>query len=301
MKKRTITAIFMLIVLAPIMIVAELFIVMKIVLGALAVVGVHELLSNNGKEYSKSVKITSYVLTVLLFVGIVGVKSGVNKLGLNNLVNPYALISILFVVFVLLVLTVFNENFNIKEMSEVLGSILYVTLGISSIVILRSIGIEFLILLFLTTMFTDIIAYLIGVKFGKNKMAPTISPKKSWEGAVSGTLIATILVGTLGLFYGYIFKGKIFNINDNKTILDSIKLFGGLNMVGKGLLIYILVFLLSITGQIGDLVASKMKRTYEIKDFGYIFPGHGGVLDRFDSAMFAGMLLTLVLSFILVL
>ena len=59
--------------------------------------------------------------------------------------------------------------------------------------------------------------------------------------------------------------------------------------------------MISIIGQLGDLVESKIKRVYNVKDFGNIFPGHGGVLDRFDSAMFAGMFLIIVLTFLTIL
>lgn len=118
---------------------------------------------------------------------------------------------------------------------------------------------------------TDTFAYLFGVKFGKRKLAPDISPKKSVEGAIAG-LIGGSVVGVLMIF--------LFNISmhTNSTELIIVIISG-----------FFLSMFLSFMVQIGDLVASKIKRTFEIKDFGTLFPGHGGVIDRFDSLIYAGV------------
>ncbi|MBQ3112373.1 MAG: phosphatidate cytidylyltransferase, partial [Firmicutes bacterium] len=112
---------------------------------------------------------------------------------------------------------------------------------------------------FAMTMLPDSGAYFIGCAFGKHKLAPTISPKKTWEGAVGGTAFALLLL-----------------------VPYAVKLLG---MPAVPALVC--VFIGSVLGQIGDLLESKLKRWGGVKDSGNFFPGHGGVLDRLDSLMLA--------------
>ncbi|MCL2300949.1 MAG: phosphatidate cytidylyltransferase [Firmicutes bacterium] len=111
---------------------------------------------------------------------------------------------------------------------------------------------------------TDIFALFVGVKFGKHKLAPRISPKKTWEGAVGGLLGAAL--ANVGLALAF-----------NLWILEQHKI----SLLAVGLLSP----LLGLVSMLGDLAASVLKRNYGVKDFGKIFPGHGGVMDRFDSVL----------------
>ena len=124
------------------------------------------------------------------------------------------------------------------------------------------------LLLLFTVWVTDTGAFEIGRRFGKHKMAPTISPNKSWEGAVGGLLVALLIAG------GYAVSAL------------------GINIM-MGLLI---VAIGSVAGQIGDLIESKVKRLAGVKDSGSLFPGHGGVLDRFDSILLASPVVYLLLQ-----
>lgn len=130
---------------------------------------------------------------------------------------------------------------------------------------------------------TDTVAYLIGSKYGKHKLAPEISPKKSVEGAIAG-LIGGAIIGVICTF---LFQIVVFS-SEVKLIQKLLIIF----------IIFVFSLILSASVQIGDLVASKLKRSYEIKDFGKIFPGHGGVLDRFDSLIFAGAVYYVLVQFI---
>lgn len=121
---------------------------------------------------------------------------------------------------------------------------------------------------------TDTFAYLVGRKWGKRKMAPTISPKKSVEGAIGG-LVAGIVFGVAILF--------LYQIVETTDQIFLIILIGAL-----------ISGLISCAVQFGDLVESKFKRSFEVKDFGNILPGHGGILDRFDSFIYSGVIFYIV-------
>lgn len=112
---------------------------------------------------------------------------------------------------------------------------------------------------FVLVWINDTFAYLFGSQFGKHKLFPRISPKKSWEGAIGGG-VTTIAVGLLLVPY-----------------------MNGLDYIDAGVISAIVV----IFGSFGDLIESMFKRCMEIKDSGNIMPGHGGMLDRFDSILFA--------------
>ncbi|MDF2591952.1 MAG: hypothetical protein K0S75_1418 [Clostridia bacterium] len=115
---------------------------------------------------------------------------------------------------------------------------------------------------FLTAWFTDSAAYFTGISIGKHKLSPMISPKKTIEGALGGIIGCSLLTTVFGILIG----------NYNSSI---------------GIYNFILIGLLcGIFSQLGDLAASYIKRYAKVKDFGKLIPGHGGILDRFDSILF---------------
>lgn len=127
-------------------------------------------------------------------------------------------------------------------------------------------GFYFLIFAVFASWMTDIFAYFVGSKFGKHKLCPNISPKKSVEGAIGGIAGAVLLnVLLLFVFKKFIFEGE-----------------ARLSYIGVALLSVVL----SVVSMFGDLAASTVKRNFGIKDFGKLLPGHGGIMDRFDSALF---------------
>ena len=158
-------------------------------------------------------------------------------------------------------------------------------------------GVRFIVYMFLITISTDIFAYFFGMLFGKHKMVERISPKKTWEGAVGGTIMGTLIATLFAFLYGNLFPESL-NTGDFKTIFSVFSGVEEMNPVIQLVVIAVVSFLASIAGQIGDLVASRMKRTYDIKDFGNIFPGHGGILDRFDSSILVAMILLAAFLFV---
>ena len=119
-------------------------------------------------------------------------------------------------------------------------------------------------LIFLCSWGCDTCAYCVGMLIGKHKMSPKLSPKKSIEGAVGGVVGAALLT----ILYGMIFKSAM---NSTQT---HVFIMAGISAVG------------ALISMVGDLTASAIKRNYEIKDYGKLIPGHGGILDRFDSVIF---------------
>ena len=130
---------------------------------------------------------------------------------------------------------------------------------------------------FLCSWGCDTCAYCVGVLIGKHKMAPKLSPKKSIEGAVGGVLGSALLTA----LYCFIFRNHM-NIDGTEiAILAVIAAVAGL------------------ISMVGDLCASAIKRNYDIKDYGHLIPGHGGILDRFDSMIITAPIIYYLASFFL--
>lgn len=130
-------------------------------------------------------------------------------------------------------------------------------------------------LIFLCSWGCDTCAYLVGVMFGKHKMAPVLSPKKSIEGGIGGVLGAALL----GFIYAVIFSDKL-SIENANIIFPVVCAAGG------------------IISQIGDLTASGIKRNHDIKDYSKLIPGHGGILDRFDSVIITAPIIYYLVTYL---
>lgn len=144
-------------------------------------------------------------------------------------------------------------------------SLIYAPVMLSFVFLTRQLenGIYLVWMIFISSWISDTCAYLVGVMIGKHKLAPALSPKKSIEGAVGG-IVGAALVGAL--FGAYL---------DNSLLLEDFAVMLAI-VGGVG----------SVISQVGDLAASAIKRNHEIKDYGKLIPGHGGIMDRFDSVIF---------------
>lgn len=159
-----------------------------------------------------------------------------------------------------------NGSFRMDDAAYTLFGIIYIPYLLSFTVMIRNMdrGFEYIWLVIIGASVTDIFAYFAGTFFGKHKIVPAISPKKTVEGAIGGALGCMVIM----IIYGVLF------INRQGTAPVEVYHFA---LVG---------LLCGILSQIGDWAASSVKRAAGIKDFGRLIPGHGGIMDRCDSFLF---------------
>ncbi len=180
---------------------------------------------------------------------------------------------------VMLIMYVFTfPKYKSQEIMLSFFGLFYVAILLSYLYLIRESadGIFTIWLIFIASWGCDTCAYLFGMTLGKHKMAPVLSPKKSIEGAIGGVIGAVLI----GLIYAFIVKDYISFIK-NPLIVFPIVCFVG-----------------ALISMVGDLAASAIKRNFEIKDYGKLIPGHGGVLDRFDSVIFIAPVIYYFLEFI---
>ena len=303
-NKRLITGLLLISIIIPIISVPSLVNVFEFIMAFFVIGASIEFLNMFEKEslLSKRFRFVTILSALLIHVSIAGLM-GWNQSpvtfenrGLLHVTIPFMLVG-LFIYFVL------SHNFSVTNVGKALLVMIYVGFGSASIVLLRLIGVRFIVYMLLISTLTDTFAYFIGMKFGKHKMTPNISPKKSWEGAIGGSIVATIIASIFAMYYGDIFVvgtflGDLFNSSGEKTLLDRLLIGSNISFEVQFLFVFILTFFATIVSQFGDLMASKLKRHYQIKDFGSIFPGHGGIMDRFDSVMLVSMFLSASFFFI---
>lgn len=172
--------------------------------------------------------------------------------------NPQLInLALALIVILSMSLIVFTKDKNIKDICVTLLGIFYIPFLLFHIIYLGNT--KYIWLIFIISFGTDTFAYITGNLIGKRKLSPNVSPNKTVEGSIGGIIGAIVL----SLVYA--------NING----------------IASPMHIVIVSLLGSMISQVGDLTASKIKRYAGIKDYGFIMPGHGGVLDRFDSIIFA--------------
>ncbi len=175
----------------------------------------------------------------------------------------------LFIGFLLLLMVVYVITYPVYRTEQVMTAffgLFYVCIMLSYIYQVRILEDGFILiwLIFIGAWGSDTCAYAVGMLFGKHKITPKLSPKKSVEGCIGGVIGAALI----GYLYALILGNKIVGV-ENPRILFAI--------IGA---------CASVISQFGDLAASAIKRNHDIKDYGRLIPGHGGILDRFDSIIF---------------
>lgn len=236
---------------------------LKISVVLLSLGGMYEFYKVSKTDGYKPISIVGYLLCLAYYIYL---GHGFN---LTNAVGIFIL-----VVFFLMMVPVFNTDRNFVDVALTILPFFYVGIFFSFILLLSNMenGRYFLWVIFISSWGCDTLAYYFGRYLGKHKLIPKVSPKKTVEGAIGG-LLGSILGCTL---YGYI-----------------IARFG----IVIPLYHYIIIGLLGgIIGQCGDLVASSIKRHAGVKDYSNIIPGHGGILDRFDSILLVSVVIYYYIS-----
>lgn len=257
MTKRIMTAIVALGVLAPFLIFSNTFMLL-IFSGGLSVIALYEVLDCIGLVKKLFISVPTFIVSAAAVIMTRTVR---------DTDRYFTLLFIIFFIYIVYILTVsvFSRGtVPLGDAAIMCMSGVYIIFGFCSIVLLRDLeyGEYIYLLAFLAPWISDSCAYFIGINFGRHKLIPDVSPKKTVEGAVGGIVCGTASVA----LYGFIVS-RIISTDASYPAL----IFAG--------------FIMCILSQCGDLIASLIKRHYNKKDYGYVFPGHGGVMDRFDSIL----------------
>lgn len=252
---------------------------LRAVTTVLSLIGMYELYKAvSGKI--KSVHLVGFILEIIYAVSIILVfdeSCAENAVGGAMLLFPFlGAIFIIMMIVILTILVIDHRNTNINDASITVFGFFYVGAILSLICFIRDLGMFYVWLPFIYAFGSDTGAYFTGSLIGKHKLTPELSPKKTVEGSVGGVLTAVIIT----VIYSFLF---------NKFTGGNYSyIYCGAAVVG------------AILSQIGDLAASSIKRYTGIKDYGKLMPGHGGVLDRFDSVIFTAPAVFLVCIFELI-
>lgn len=306
MKTRIITGIVLLLVLLPCVLIGD-WLYMAVVVFVVGV-GLHEIIKSTGNKYPLIFRLILYIFTYSFVFWVFLQKGNAVQLPAvyyNSETFRFYMydirISTMGVGFLLAILFLFaiiGQKTELKDVFYLYTMSLFLGFAGQSLLFLRfcpealSINTEsynrfstsiLIIFVAAATMLNDICAYFVGVLFGKHKMAPVISPKKTWEGFAGGIILGSVLSTGLVLV-----ADLVFNVPVLDGILDAEHWY----------YVVIMSVCLCLASVLGDLMFSAIKRCYKIKDFGNVFPGHGGILDRFDSILVTAILSAIVIVFI---
>ncbi|MDQ0148942.1 phosphatidate cytidylyltransferase [Eubacterium multiforme] len=230
----------------------------------LSILGMYEFYNALKQKDFHPISIVGYILIIVYYLT-------------NTNFNTLTYI-VVFATFILLMIPVINLKYTFIDVAITLLGFLYVGILFSFLHLVNmKFGGQYLVwLIFIGSWMTDTSAYYAGRFFGKHKLCPKVSPKKTIEGSIGGMIGSTIFCGLFGIIVSkYIYIMPVYNY-------------------------FIIGALCGIFSQFGDLVASSIKRYVGIKDYSNLIPGHGGILDRFDSILFSGLVVFYYLTFIVV-
>ncbi|MER2089124.1 MAG: phosphatidate cytidylyltransferase [Sporosarcina sp.] len=252
MKQRILTAIVALILFVPFVVMGGL--PFTIAIYAIATIGLYELLRMRDIQLFSVVGLLTWAALVVLLMPIAWSDAVFEILGYTKIEMAFA------IVLILLIYTVVVKNrYTFDHVAFSVMGALYVGIGFYYFIETRMYGIEYVVYALMVIWTTDSGAYFIGRKIGKRKLWPEISPNKTVEGFIGGILSAVVFAFIFQYFYP---------------------------IASTYLILIAVTVVASIVGQLGDLVESALKRHYDVKDSGQLLPGHGGILDRFDSLLF---------------
>ena len=313
MRTRIITAIIAIIFALPIVLVGDwaFFALVSLLL----VCAVVEIVRCAKRKYSKALYIVSFILAFLILLwNILGDLPLSSSWRLFDSYNHiYVSITILFIGLCLAIFTVLiDKNFTIIDACFIVTTVMTISLGFESGLFLRYLpsfvyhhplnGVPpdvsyfnfydnlesclLVVYVLVGACLNDAFAYFVGVFFGRNKLNERISPKKTWEGFFGGVILTAIFLCAFAFILASVDSGKH-------------ALLPGILDLEHWYHIVVVSCLIPLVSTLGDLVFSSIKRYYGIKDFSNVLPGHGGVLDRFDSILFSTTTVAIYISIFL--
>lgn len=285
MKQRIITGIIVILIMIPILLFAQTP-VLPIAIAIGSVIAMFEIMRCIGMHKAYAFAIPLYLLAASMpflsrFMALGSLNATVKPESAKHLAQ-YGAILMIIILFYFFTVAIFSHGkYNLTNVCVLFATSFYILMGFNSILIMHDNeqGGHILYLgIFISAWVTDVFAYFCGMLFGrggKHKLIPDVSPKKTVEGSIGGMIFCVLCMVIFGLVCNH------FTEYDSNILMFAI---GG--------------FLASIVSQIGDLLMSYVKRHYGIKDFSQLFPGHGGVLDRFDSILAVSIAMMCLTTFV---
>lgn len=274
MKQRLISAVVGLAILAVVLLLFNT-IALNIVVAAIGLLAVWELLHATG--------CTKFRLLTVLSMGMAAVIPFLNP---RTVLGFFPFFCYAFVLALFGILIRQHEQLHVEKLAMAFMISLIVPFAVYVLVYIRDHfdggeqGLFYIVVALGAAWFTDSGAYFIGRAFGRHKMAPKVSPNKTVEGAVGGVVICVLCLLLVSFGYGHLsaWMGQPVQIHYGNILLGAP--------------------VAALAGILGDLSASVIKRQYGVKDYGHIMPGHGGVMDRFDSVLFVLPMMLILIHFL---
>ena len=258
MLKRVITGACILALLVPIVIFSGI-IVLPITIAIISLISAYEIAKCMKMNVKHQITIPIYLCAIVFPFLMRYMNSFVSVAMIGFICAVFYLIYL----FVLIITS--HGKLNFSEISAFFAIETYIITALNSVIYIRDFddnGKFIIVLIFVGAWITDTFAYFTGVLIGKHKLIEDVSPKKTIEGSIGGIFFCALAYVLFGIIVDTFFGG-----NSNRLLLA------------------ISGILMSVISQVGDLIMSVIKRYYGVKDYGKIFPGHGGMLDRFDSIL----------------
>ena len=262
MKQRVISAIVALIIVVPLIILGG--VPYYIGMGIVSIIGFYEIT----KVYDHEKEIPMYIKLVVLITYLCLIASAIKE-SYFTLDHRFIILNIFACTLPLIVYD--RSKYDSEDAFKLLATVLLLSISFNFMIVIRNMSLYYLLYVLTITIMFDTFAHFVGTLIGKKKLCAKISPNKTVEGFIGGV--------AFGTFLGSVFFLTLISANANVF------------------LVIIISFILSIISELGDLIFSAIKRKYGIKDYGNIMPGHGGILDRLDSFIFAILAFSYLVSF----
>lgn len=280
MIKRIITATVALAVFIPTLIFSDTW-VFPLVISFLSALGCFELISCVGQKKNLLILIPvlTYAASFPLLMRYMNYLWFSPEQMLPEFMKLAIGVTMVLMLYVFSVSVFMNNKISITETGIILAGCIYIVAAFTSIIYIRDkleFGQYIFLMIFMCAWITDSFAYFVGKFIGKHKLIPAVSPKKTIEGAIGGVI-------------GCVISTVLFGVIMENLILDGER--------ANYLVLVISGIFISVVSQTGDLIMSLIKRHYNIKDYGKIFPGHGGILDRFDSVISVSMMIAFICTY----